>query len=231
VELRAEAVSVRHDGVLALEQVSLTVRPAERVLVLGWTGAGKTSLLKVLAGLLRPAAGTLRWDEADPWAMSLAQRRERQAAFGMVFQADALFDSMSVLQNVELPLLRRGVPPDQAARRAREVLEQVGLGGALKTFPERLSGGMRKRAGLARAIAARPRVLLADDPLSGLDPATGSEVTLRIAEAAADRTLIWAATEPPASLAFTRWIWLDRGQVAHDGPPRPALLDLDEAEA
>jgi len=231
VELRAEAVSVRHDGVLALEQVKLTIQPAERVLVLGWTGAGKTTLLKVLAGLLRPGAGTLRWDEADPWAMSLAQRRERQAAFGMVFQADALFDSMSVLQNVELPLLRRGVPSDEATRRARAVLDQVGLGQALKTFPERLSGGMRKRAGLARAIAARPQVLLADDPLSGLDPATGSEITLRVAEAAVDRTLIWAATEPPASLDFGRWIWLERGRVAYDGPPRPALLELDEAVA
>lgn len=231
MELSAEAVSVRHGPILALAEVSLRVRPAERVLLLGWTGAGKTSLLKVLAGLRRPDGGAVRWEDEDPWALTPAQRRAHQAAFGMVFQADALFDSLSVLQNVELPLLRRGTPPPEATARAREVLADVGLAEAMAAFPERLSGGMRKRAGLARAIAARPQILLADDPLSGLDPATASEITQSVAAAAEGRTLIWAATEPPATLTFPRWIWLERGRVAHDGPPRPELLERDEAAA
>jgi phospholipid/cholesterol/gamma-HCH transport system ATP-binding protein len=207
------------------------VRPGERVLVLGWTGSGKTSLLKALAGLARPTLGRVLWNGEDVWGLSAKERRTRQAAFGMVFQADALFDSMNVLENVELPLLRRGTPPDEAKSRAREVLVQVGLAHAEATYPERLSGGMRKRAGLARALAARPQVLLADDPLSGLDPATGAEVTERISEAAEGRTLVWAAPEPPPSISFPRWIWLDEGRVLHDGPPRPALLEEEEARA
>lgn len=231
MELAAEGISVRHGEVVALDEASLRVRPGERVLLLGWTGSGKTTLLKVLAGLLRPDAGTVRWDGEDPFGLSPAVRRARQAAFGMVFQADALFDSMDVLANVELPLLRRGVAPDEARARAREVLAHVGLAEAEAVFPERLSGGMRKRAGLARAIVARPQVLLADDPLAGLDPATAGEVTARIAQAAEGRTLIWAAVEPPPTLPFARWVWLERGRVAHDGPPRPGLLELDEAVA
>jgi phospholipid/cholesterol/gamma-HCH transport system ATP-binding protein len=231
VELTAEGISVRHGEVVALDGAGLRVLPGERVLVLGWTGAGKTTLLKVLAGLLRPEAGTVLWNDEDPWRLGLAQRRARQAAFGMVFQADALFDSMNVLANVELPLLRRGVAPEEARDRALEVLAHVGLAQAASTFPERLSGGMRKRAGLARAIVARPEILLADDPLSGLDPATAGEVTARIEDAAQGKTLVWAAVEPPATLPFARWVWLERGRVAHDGPPLPRLLELDEAVA
>jgi phospholipid/cholesterol/gamma-HCH transport system ATP-binding protein len=231
VELAAEGLSVRHGEVVALDGAGLRVRPGDRVLILGWTGSGKTTLLKVLAGLLRPDAGSVRWDDEDPFRLSLEKRRARQAAFGMVFQADALFDSMNVLANVELPLLRRGVAPDEARQRAREVLAQVGLADAEAVFPERLSGGMKKRAGLARAIVARPQVLLADDPLAGLDPATAAEVTAGIADAAQGRTLVWAAVEPPQALPFPRWVWLERGRIAHDGPPRPKLLELDEAVA
>lgn len=228
MDLEAQKIAVQLDGVRALDGVDARVRPAERVLILGWTGSGKTTLLKALAGLLRPTSGAVRWNGEEVWALPALERRLRQAAFGMVFQADALFDSMDVLDNVELPLLRRGASPGEAEIRARQVISQVGLAHAETMFPERLSGGMRKRAGLARAIVARPEVLLADDPLSGLDPATAGEVTTRIADAAEGRTLVWASHEPPSLLHFPRWIWLEEGRVTYDGGPRPELLDAGE---
>ncbi len=141
--------------------------------VLGVTGgaqSGKTTLLKALCGLIAPAAGSVEVDGA------LLSKASGNGPFGMVFQSDALFDSMDALGNASLPLLRRGVPAAEARERAREALAQVGLQGHEKALPERLSGGMRKRLGIARAIVARPRYLFADEPLAGLDPGTCERV-------------------------------------------------------
>ena len=122
--------------------------------------------------------------------MAPAAKRARQAAFGMVFQTDALFDSLTVRRNVLLPLERRRVPREEAEARADEVLRAVGLAEAANTLPERLSGGMRKRAGIARALAARPSVLLADEPFSGLDPGTARQVARVLLEVAGSGSLI-----------------------------------------
>lgn len=219
MHLGAQDLTVHWQGRPALDGVSLALPAGTQALVLGRSGAGKTALLKSLAGLVPQALPAIRWDGQPVQARSL---QERQSAFGMVFQSDALFDSATVRQNVEYPLLRRGAPPREASARAGEALAEVGLLDAADRLPEALSGGMRKRAGLARALVARPRVLLLDDPLAGLDPLTAHEVAELILRTARGRTLLVAAPEPPPRLPLPRWIWLRHGRVIHDGPPAPA---------
>jgi phospholipid/cholesterol/gamma-HCH transport system ATP-binding protein len=230
MDLRATEVEVLHAGRRSLAGVSTAFAPGTRALVLGRAGAGKTLLLKALAGLVLPTRGEVRWDGEDVAQLGPARRRERQAAFGMVFQTDALFDSMSVLDNVLLPLRRRRVPEAQALQRGEQVLAAVGLSHAAQTLPELLSGGMRKRAGLARALAASPSVLLADDPFAGLDPGTARQVASVLLEVAGDGTLLVAAPEPPPELPFPRWLVLRAGELVHDGPPSPERLEEVEAD-
>jgi phospholipid/cholesterol/gamma-HCH transport system ATP-binding protein len=229
LDLRTESLNIRFEGVAVVDAVSLTFPAGCRVLLMGNAAAGKTTLLKSLAGLCAPTAGTVRWGEEDAYGLSRDERRVRQASFGMVFQTDALFDSLSVLDNVLLPLTNRKVPKAEGLERARAALDQVGLSDAAAKFPERLSGGMRRRAGIARAIVARPHVLIADDPLAGLDPHTGAQVSELLLRVSAGCTLLVAATEPPPGLSAPRWVWIESGRVAHDGSPNASLLEAGAA--
>jgi phospholipid/cholesterol/gamma-HCH transport system ATP-binding protein len=223
MELRADRLSVRRGARLVLRDVSCALPPGSRVLLLGRSGAGKTALLKALAGLVAPAGGRVLWSGEDVAGLGPGEKRARQAAFGMVFQTDALFDSLTVRRNVLLPLERRRVPREEAEARADEVLRAVGLADAADALPERLSGGMRKRVGLARALAARPSVLLADDPFAGLDPGTASQVARVLLEVAGSGTLLVAAPEAPPELPLPRWLYLREGALVHDGAPAPEL--------
>ena len=223
MELRADRLTVRRGTRTVLRQVDCVLPPGTRALVLGRSGAGKTTLLKALAGLVPSSEGSVRWDGQEVARLSAAERRARQAAFGMVFQTDALFDSLTVRENVLLPLRNRGVGPEEAEARAREVLQAVGLREAANALPERLSGGMKKRAGIARALAARPSVLLADDPFAGLDPGTARQVARVLLEVAGSGTLLVVAPDAPAELPLPRWLYLRDGQLVHDGPPAPEL--------
>ncbi len=229
MELRADRLTVMLGARTVLGDVGCVLPLGTRALVLGRSGAGKTVLLKALAGLVPPASGAVRWDGEEVARLSPDERRRRQAAFGMVFQTDALFDSLTVRQNVLLPLRRRQVPEDEAQARALEVLSAVGLRDAADTLPERLSGGMKKRAGMARALAARPSVLLADDPFAGLDPGTTRQVARVLLEVAGTGTLIVAVSEVPPDLALPRWLYLRDGRLVHDGPPAPEL-EMDPAD-
>jgi phospholipid/cholesterol/gamma-HCH transport system ATP-binding protein len=232
MELRTDNVGLQLGARPVLQDVTCTLPVGGHVLVLGRSGAGKTALLKVLAGLIAPSQGQVLWAGTRVSALTASDKRARQAAFGMVFQTDALFDSMTVRGNVLLPLTRRRVPGEQAQARVDEVLRAVGLADAADTLPERLSGGMRKRAGLARALAARPSVLLADDPFAGLDPGTARQVARVLLEVAAGGSLLVAAPEPPPELPLPRHWVLDAGRLVYDGPSGPAAdAALDEALA
>ncbi|MHB8876218.1 MAG: ABC transporter ATP-binding protein [Myxococcaceae bacterium] len=229
MDLRTDNLAIRFEGGPALDGVGLVFPFGSRTLVMGNASAGKTTLLKALAGLCPPTSGRVLWGEEDAYALTRDARRALQASFGMVFQTDALFDSLSVRDNVLLPLTNRKVPRAEAVERADEALSSVGLLDAAERFPERLSGGMRRRAGIARAIVARPRVLLADDPLAGLDPHTGSQVSELLLRVAEGCTLVVAATEPPPGLTAPRWVWLESGRVAYDGAPDPRALEAGAA--
>ncbi|QJE01733.1 ATP-binding cassette domain-containing protein [Massilia forsythiae] len=169
--LAVHDLEMRFGDRLIQEHVSLKVDEGCIFAVMGGSGCGKSTLLKHLVGLLPPASGAVCYDGVNFWDSDEAGRDALRAKFGMLFQSAALWSSMTVLENVLLPLTQRTKLDDKAReKRAREVLEWVGMEGSADAFPADLSGGMKKRVGLARAIAAEPQLLFLDEPSAGLDP-------------------------------------------------------------
>ena len=158
------------DGKPVLTGVTLDVQDGETMVIIGYSGTGKSVALKHVVGLLQPDAGDVIVDGRPVAALDRAGLYGLRRDIGFVFQFAALFDSMSVADNVALGLRRRGLSEDEIAERIREALALVDLTGAEQRMPAELSGGMRKRVGIARAIALRPRYLLYDEPTTGLDP-------------------------------------------------------------
>ena len=169
--IRARGLHKRFGEQVVLRGVDLDVMPGEVLAVVGRSGAGKSVLLKTLIGLLPPDGGSVAVAGEDlhrARGRRLSRLRER---FGMLFQGGALFDSLSVADNVAFPLREKTrQSPAQIADTVAEVLKSVGLQGMDAKFPAELSGGMRKRAALARALAHRPEIMLFDEPTTGLDP-------------------------------------------------------------
>jgi len=154
-----------------LAGVDLRVREGEVLAVMGISGGGKTSLLKCMAGLLRPTSGSITIGDVELTGLSETELNQRRRRLGMVFQYAALFDSLTVFENVVFGVRFHERRPEAELREiAREQLAAVGLEEAENLYPAQLSGGMRKRVGLARALAAGPDVVFYDEPTSGLDP-------------------------------------------------------------
>jgi phospholipid/cholesterol/gamma-HCH transport system ATP-binding protein len=161
-----------------LDGVDLDVFPGTSLVVIGGSGTGKSVLLKCILGLIEPDEGIIEIDGRDVLAMNRAERAAARSRIGMLFQNGALFDSLPVWENVAFGLLARKQAKRREARaRATEVLGQVGLGAEVSDlWPAELSGGMQKRVGLARAIAAQPEILFFDEPTTGLDPIMGAVI-------------------------------------------------------
>jgi len=161
-----------------LDGIDLDVMPGTAMVVIGGSGSGKSVLLKCILGLIRPDSGTIEIDGKDVLAMGWREREAVNHQIGMLFQAAALFDSLPVWENVAFGLLAQQKMTRVAARtRADEVLAQVGLSPSVGDLsPAELSGGMQKRVGLARAIAASPQILFFDEPTTGLDPIMGAVI-------------------------------------------------------
>ncbi|MBI1967617.1 MAG: ABC transporter ATP-binding protein [Gemmatimonadetes bacterium] len=153
---------------------SLQVRDGETLVIIGYSGSGKSVALKHIVGLLHPDAGEVIVDGRAVASLDRAGLTEVRRDIGYVFQFAALFDSMTVAENVALGLRRRALAEDEIAERVREALALVDLTGTDDRLPAELSGGMRKRVGIARAIALRPRYILYDEPTTGLDPVTSA---------------------------------------------------------
>ena len=153
-----------------LRGVDLSVEGGQSMVVIGGSGSGKSVLIKHIIGLLTPDKGTVSIDGTDITKLDPRHLYEARKKFGMLFQGAALFDSMNVWENVSFALLRSGMKPKEAKEVAVEKLRLVGLAGVEDLLPSELSGGMRKRVGLARAIAHQPQILLYDEPTTGLDP-------------------------------------------------------------
>jgi phospholipid/cholesterol/gamma-HCH transport system ATP-binding protein len=157
-----------------LDGVTLDVPDGENTVIIGYSGVGKSVTLKCIVGLLEPEAGRVVVDGAVVADMSREELTELRGRIGYVFQFAALFDSMTVAENVGLGLVRRGHDPATIAARIEESLAVVELSGTEAKYPAELSGGMRKRVGIARAIALKPRYILYDEPTAGLDPVTSA---------------------------------------------------------
>jgi len=169
-KLEAENVRKSFGGKVVLDDLCFSVAEGESLVIVGPSGTGKSVLLKHLIGLIQPDSGRVRVDGEDLWAMSHVERNRVRKKFGMSFQEGALFDSMSVFDNVAFPLRRSGRTPEQVRQRVRECLDIVHLANVEEKRPSELSGGMRRRVGFARAIAHEPEILLFDEPNTGLDP-------------------------------------------------------------
>jgi phospholipid/cholesterol/gamma-HCH transport system ATP-binding protein len=164
------------DGRPVLDGFTLRVQEGETTVIIGYSGAGKSVALKHVVGLLQPDAGDVIVDGRAVSTLDRAALTALRREIGFVFQFAALFDSMSVFDNVALGLRRRDLSDDEIAARVREALALVDLTGAEERLPAELSGGMRKRVGIARAIAVRPRYILYDEPTTGLDPVTAAVI-------------------------------------------------------
>ena len=164
------------DGRPVLDGFTLRVQDGETTVIIGYSGAGKSVALKHVVGLLQPDAGDVIVDGRAVSTLDRAALTALRREIGFVFQFAALFDSMSVFDNVALGLRRRDLSDDEIAARVQEALALVDLTGAEERFPAELSGGMRKRVGIARAIALRPRYILYDEPTTGLDPVTAAVI-------------------------------------------------------
>lgn len=228
--VEVQALEMRFGTRLIQRGISFTVAPRTIFAVMGGSGVGKSTLLRHMIGLLPPASGRVLHQGQDYWASDLATRAKLRARCGMLFQSAALWSSMTVLENVMLPL-EQLTDLDAAARRERamEVLGWVGLDSSAAFLPERLSGGMKKRAGLARAIAAEPPLLFLDEPSAGLDPISArrlDDLVLDIRERTG-AAVVMVSHELPSLLAIADdGIYLDdesRQPIAH-GSPR-ALRD------
>lgn len=160
-----------------LERVSFCIDKGESVVIIGRSGGGKSVLLKHLIGLLKPDAGQVLIDGQDIVPMNERQLLPIRHKFGMLFQGAALFDSMTVAENIAFAFRRdRSLPPDEVKRRVADVLEMVDLPGIENKNPAELSGGMKKRVGLARAIVYQPEIVLYDEPTTGLDPIVSDSI-------------------------------------------------------
>jgi phospholipid/cholesterol/gamma-HCH transport system ATP-binding protein len=171
--IRAENIFKSFDDAVVLEDISTEFFRGQNNLIIGRSGAGKTVLLKLLVGLLQPSKGTVWYDDVNFFQLNKKQLRDIRMQIGMLFQGSALFDSMTVEQNISFPLdMFTSMTAKEKLDRVNYCLERVSLSGVNKKFPSELSGGMQKRVGIARAIVLNPKYLFCDEPNSGLDPKT-----------------------------------------------------------
>ncbi|HDP79380.1 MAG TPA: ABC transporter ATP-binding protein [Spirochaetes bacterium] len=159
-----------------LEGVTLPVRRGETLCIIGKSGSGKSVILKHLIGLLSPDGGRITVDGAEFTGAGEDARSAILEKYGVLFQGAALFDSMNIYDNVAFGIRRKGIPEEEVASLVGEMLERVGLRGVEEKMPSELSGGMQKRAGLARSIAMKPEIMLYDEPTTGVDPITAGAV-------------------------------------------------------
>lgn len=175
IVIRVEDIQLAFGDVKVLDGISLDVRRGETLMIAGESGSGKSTILKLILRLLRPDAGRICVFDEDVAHLTFAEALDLRRQIGMVFQNAALFDSMTIYENVAYPLRENtDMDEEEIERTVRERLDFVDLDAeqVMRQLPSQLSGGMRKRVGIARAIATSPRVILYDEPTSGLDPLT-----------------------------------------------------------
>ena len=169
-------VHLAFDDKIILDGVSFRVRRGETKIILGRSGSGKSTIIRLVLGLLKPDAGEILIDGEDITYLSELQMMKVRKKIGMVFQEGALFDSLSVYDNVGYRLHEQDLEEDQVEERVKRMLSFVDLDDAIEKMPSELSGGMRRRVGIARALVGNPQIVLFDEPTAGLDPPTARTI-------------------------------------------------------
>ena len=228
--LEARGLSVGYGGSAVVSDIDFAVAPGEIFAVIGGSGCGKSTLLRTLEGLIPPIAGAVRVAGA-PFAEAGAEpddeeRSRRLRRVGALFQGGALFGSMTLLENVGLPLREfTDLPEELVEETARLRLAQVGLAAAAGKYPSEISGGMAKRAGLARALALDPAILLLDEPSAGLDPVTSAgldSLVLRLRDECGTAVVLVSHELPSLLAVADRALYLSaaKGRPLETGRPR-----------
>jgi len=223
--IEVTGLACAYEDYSVLEGVSFRVSHAEIFFIVGGTGVGKTTLLRNLVGLAAPVGGEVRFNGRSFTSADPAERREMLKTFGLSFQGGALWTSLTLSENIALPLEEyTDLPGDEIGRIAAFRLSQVGLAGFEDYYPSEISGGMKKRAGLARALALDPTIVFFDEPSAGLDPVTARNLDRLILEIrdTFGTTIVIVSHDVDSILGIAdRLIMLDsatRGIIA-EGPP------------
>jgi len=226
--VEAQGLSVGYDGSAVLEGLSFSIRPGEVVALLGGSGCGKSTVMRTVIGLLPPVAGSVRLlgrPFAEAGAPEPEDRNELLRRVGVMFQGGALFGAQTLLENVLFPLRQfTNYAPELAERIARLKLGLVGLAAHADRYPRELSGGMQKRAAIARALALDPAVLLLDEPSAGLDPVTSAsldDLILRIRSEQGTAIVLVSHELPSILRVADRALYFDREtrSLLDEGPP------------
>lgn len=191
----------------ALNNINLEIKQGEFVAIMGPSGCGKSTLLNILGLLDNPTAGEYFFGDLEVSRYAERQRAQlRKGSIGFVFQSFNLIDELTVYENVELPLLYLKVPPAERKQRVEEVLERMNIIHRRNHFPQQLSGGQQQRVAISRAIVAKPKVILADEPTGNLDSANGEEVMKLLTQLNEEGTMVVMVTHSPHDAGYARRI-------------------------
>jgi len=231
--IRVEDLYYRAGGRDILNNINLTVYVGETLAVMGASGSGKTSLLKIIGGLIRPSSGRVYIGETETTRLREERLNRVRLVMGFVFQYAALFDSMTVAENVAFGLSRHySYPRARIARLVEEKLRVVGMDGTQDLLPEQLSGGMQKRVGLARALAMDPLILLYDEPTSGLDPVSTTgidEMIMRLRDTYGVTSVMVSHHIPSIFRVSDRIAMIHEGEILAAGTPEEMRESDNEA--
>ena len=205
--------------VKAADHITMKIDKGEFVAIVGQSGSGKSTCMNIIGCLDVPTAGTYKLNGRDVGRMSRDELAEiRNELLGFIFQQYNLLPKLSLIENVEVPLVYAGVPRGERRRRAAAALERVGLGDKLRNKPNQLSGGQQQRVSIARALAGRPAVILADEPTGALDSHTGREVLKMLQELHRQgNTVVLITHDNSIAVQAQRIIRLEDGRVVYDG--------------
>jgi len=224
-------ITKKFDDKLVLKGINLDIEKASTMVVMGASGSGKSVLLKLIVGLLKPDDGEIWIDDKNIIELSEKQMDAVRKNIGMVFQSGALFDSLTVGENIGFSLVRRtNMSKSEITKTVAEKLEMVGLGGIENMMPSDLSGGMRKRVSLARAISMDPQIVLYDEPTTGLDPLMADEINMLINKLHDELKVTSIVVTHDMKSAFTvatKMAMLKNGEIAASGMPDEIRSNTD----
>ena len=224
-------ITKKFDDKLVLKGINLDIEKASTMVVMGASGSGKSVLLKLIVGLLKPDDGEIWIDDKNIIELSEKQMDAVRKNIGMVFQSGALFDSLTVGENIGFSLVRRtNMSKSEITKTVAEKLEMVGLGGIENMMPSDLSGGMRKRVSLARAISMDPQIVLYDEPTTGLDPLMADEINMlinKLHDKLKVTSIVVTHDMKSAFTVSTKMAMLKNGEIAASGMPDEIRSNTD----